>query len=298
MIQTRYTQYSENNRTNAVENAETAPNAAIFYPVRQACQRNRLLVTLLIVLSLTGSAILATLAILFWPTYTHPFTPYLKWQDALLATLAYSSFLLLLASLIVFRFRLACRRAERRGILILHPQGTLTVRDLSPKNFAGIYRMIGASFTCFLGTLVGLSPCILIGLTLHITAQPLLTVLATAIAIILSLLGLTVTLISATFLVISLIGARAYALALGAPHTYLLTTLISLRIDGLTLTITYPDRPETLFDLNLLHPHHQRHLLHLLQQHPPHTHAQPHSPLDQHIAAALQDSLHRPHVSV
>jgi hypothetical protein len=298
MIQTRYAHYSENNRANAVETAETAPNAAIFYPIRQACQRNRLLSILLIVLSLSGSAILATLAILFWPTYTHPFTPYLKWQDALLATLAYSSFLLLLASLIVFRFRLACRRAERRGILILHPQGTLTVRDLSPKNFAGIYRMIGASFTCFLGTLVGLSPCILIGLTLHITSHPLLTVLATAIAIILSLLGLTVTLISATFLVISLIGARAYARALGAPHTYLLTTLISLRIDGLTLTITYPDRPETLFDLNLLHPHHQRHLLYLLQQHTPHTHAQPHSLLDQHITAALQDSLHRPPVSV
>jgi hypothetical protein len=298
MIQTRYAQYSENNRANAVETAETAPNAAIFYPIRQACQRNRLLSILLIVLSLTGSAILATLAILFWPTYTHPFTPYLKWQDALLATLAYSSFLLLLASLIVFRFRLACRRAERRGILILHPQGTLTVRDLSPKNFAGIYRMIGASFTTFLGTLVGLSPCILIGLTLHITTHPLLTVLATAIAIILSLLGLTVTLISATFLVISLIGARAYARALGAPHTYLLTTLISLRIDGLTLTITYPDRPETLFDLNLLHPHHQRHLLYLLQQHTPYTHTQSHSLFDQHITAALQGSLHRPPVSV
>jgi len=298
MIQTRYTQYSENNHANAVESAETAPNAAIFYPVRQACQRNRLLASLLIILSLLGSATLAALAILFWPTYTHPFTPYLKWQDALLSMLAFCPFMILVGTAIAIRFLFALRAGYRHGILILQADRTLTVRDLSPKNFAGIYRMIGASFTCFLGTLVGLSPCILIGLTLHITAHPLLTVLATAIAIILSLLGLTVTLISATFLVISLIGARAYARALGAPHTYLLTTLISLRIDGLTLTITYPDRPETLFDLNLLHPHHQRHLLHLLQQHIPHTHTQPHSLLDQHITAALQDSLHRPPVSV
>jgi len=72
-----------------------------------------------------------------------------------------------------------------------------------------------------------------------------------------------------------------------------------MRIDNNTLTITCPNYPETLFDLNLLHPHDQRHLLHLLQEHTRHggiTH--PHTPLDQHIEAALQHSLNRPPLSV
>jgi MFS family permease len=285
MIQTEYTQLTQHT-TSSAPGLPTVQNDVTFYPDRRAYQRNRLLAALLIAISLVGAAILGATALLFWPTYTHPFTPYLKWQDALLAILTYSSFLLLLASIIILRFHLALRRSQRQGIFTLHPHGILTLRDLSPKNFAGIYRIIGASFTCFLAALLGLAPCILIGWTLHLT-HPILIIGATAIAILISLLGLTLTILSTTFLLISLVGAHSFTRTLGAPHTYPLTKQITLRIDNLVLTITYPDRPETLFDLNLLHPHDQRHLLQLLQQHS----------LGQHIEAAIQDSLNRPPVS-
>jgi hypothetical protein len=294
MLQIKHIQPTDNNTTAA--RSEQRPT--IFYPTRQAARHNRLLAILLVILSLTGSALLAFIAILFWPTYTHPFTPYLKWQDALVAILCYGSFILLIASITLTRFHLASRRGQRHGVLIIHPRGALTVRDLSPKNFHGIYRMIAASFTCFLGALLGLAPCILIGWTLHL-GRPIFVLGATTLAILISLAGLALTLLSTTFLIISLIGARAFTRTLGAPHTYPLTNLTALRIDTLTLTITYPDRPETLFDLNLLHPHDQRHLLQLLQKHTLQAYTQPHAhlPLGQHIEAALQDSLNRPPVS-
>jgi hypothetical protein len=296
MIQTR-----DSHHTQPIEHNTPAVTArpTIFYPTPQAARRTRLLATLFLLLSAPGSILLAIAALRFWPTYTHPFTPYLKWQDALLATLCYCSLLLIIASITLLRYSLASRQGSRHGILILSTdQGTLTVRDLSPKNFHAIAHMITASLTCFAVTLVGLAPTILIGWTLHFT-HPLASILATALALALSLAGLTLSLIFATFLVIGLIGARALTRTLGAPHTYHLTPLTTLRIDNNTLTITCPDRPETLFDLNLLHPHDQRHLLHLLQQHTRYgsiTH--PHTLLDQHIEAALQHSLNRPPLSV
>src|SRR5579863_3706113 len=194
----------------------------IFYPERQAVRRNRLLATFLIMLTFWAAVMLAFAAYRFWPTYTHPFTPYLKWQDALLATLCYGSILLLIAAVTLMRFHFACRQGSRQGILILQPDGTLTVRDLSPKNFHAIYSMVGSSFTCFLVTLVGLSPFILIGWTLHLS-HLIFSVTMTAIAIAISLAGLILSLIFATFLIIGLIGARALAHALGASHSYYLT---------------------------------------------------------------------------
>lgn len=299
MIQTRDTHHTQPLDSSSPA-LYTAQNAVVFYPTHEAYQRNRRFAMLLIALSASGSAVLAVSAIFFWPTYTHPFTPYLKWQDALLAILCYGSFISLIAGITLFRFYVACRQGYRRGILILQPQGILTVRDLSPKNFAGIYRMIGASFTCFLVTLIGLAPCILIGWTLHLD-HLVLIVLTTAIAVAVSLAGFTLSLIFATFVVISLIGARAFTRTLGASHTYPLSKLTTLRIDNNVLTITCPDRPETLFDLNLLHPHDQHHLLHLLRQHTGQENIiQPRqTPLPgQRIEAALQRSLTRPPVSV
>src|SRR5579859_2274548 len=270
----------------------------IFYPTRQAIRRNRLLATFLIILTLCGSILLAFVAYRFWPAYTHPFTPYLKWQDALLASLCYGSIILLVAAIILARFRFACRQGSRQGVLILQPGETLTVRDLSPKNFHAVYSMVGSSFTCFLVTLVGLSPFILIGWTLHLSRLILVVVTTTA-AIAISVAGLILSLIFATFLIIGLFGARALARSLGASHTYYLTPLATLRIDNDTLTITCPNQPETLFDLHLLQPHDQRHLLHLLQPHIHHGSVTylPAS-LDQHLEAALQQSLNRPPLSV
>lgn len=294
MIQT-----SDSCQPQAIEH--TLPAAArptIFYPTLQAARRNRQLATFLIIVTLLGAILLAFAAYRFWPTYTHPFTPYLKWQDAFLATLCYGSLILFIASVILVRFHIACRQGNRQGILILHPDGTITVRDLSPKNFHAVYRMVGSSFTCFLVTLIGLFPCILIGWTLHLSHLTFI-LLTTAIAVAISLAGFILSLIFATFLVIGLFGARALARTLGSRHTYHLTPLTTLRVDNNTLTITSPNYPETLFDLNLLHPHDQRYLLHLLQQHMRYsTIAHEHTALDQHIEAALQDSLNRPPLSV
>ncbi len=291
MIQTR-----ESHHTQPIEHNTLAVNARpiIFYPTRQAARRTRLLATLFLLLSGLGSSLLAIAALRLWPTYTHHFTPYLKWQDALLATLCYGSLLLLIVSITLIRFLLACRHGYRHGILILNTHlRTLTVRDLSPKSLHAIARMTTASITCFSISLAGLAPTILIGWTIHL-ALPLASILATALAFALSLAGLILSLIFATFLVIGLIGARALTRTLGAPHTYHLNTLTTLRIDNRILTITCPDRPETLFDLNLLHPHDQHHLLHILQQHT----LYPHTPLEQQIEAALQHSLKRPSLSV
>ena len=295
MIQTsdsRHTQPIEHNILAA------AAHPIIFYPAPQAARRTRLLATLLIILTLLGSILLALIAYRFEPTYTHPFTPYLKWQDALLATLCYGSIILFIASIILARFHFACRQGSRQGILILQSQGTFTVRDLSPKNFHAIYRMVGSNFACFLVTLIGLSPCILIGWTLHLS-HLILMLLTTAIAIAVSLAGLALSLIFGTFLIIGIIGARALTRALGAPHTYHLTSLTTLRVDNNILTITCPNRPETLFDLNLLHPHDQLHLLQLLQQHTRQDSlAYSPTPLDQQIEAAIQHSLNCPSLSV
>ena len=286
MIQTSDSLYTET-QTQTGEHSLRAARPVIFYPTRRAIRRNRLLATFLILLTHCGSILLAFAAYRFWPTYIHPFTPYLKWQDALLASLCYGSIILLIAAIILARFRFACHQGSRQGVLILQPDGTLTVRDLSPKNFHAVYSMVGSSFTCFLVTLVGLAPFILIGWTLHLS-RLILVAITTAAAIAISLAGLILSLIFVTFLIIGLFGARALARSLGASHTYYLTPLTTLRIDNNTLTITCPNQPETLFDLHLLQPDDQRQLLHLLQQYIRHgSISYLPAPLDSHLEAAL-----------
>ena len=295
MIQTSDSRYTE-----PVEHTPPAARPTIFYPTPEAARRSRVMAALLAMLTFCGSSLLAYAAYGFWPTYTHPFTPYLKWQDALLATLCYGSCILLLASIILAHFHFACRQGNRHGILIFWPDGTLIVRDLSPKNFHAVYSMVVTGFACFLVTLMGLSPLILIGWTLHLS-RLILVVITTAAAIAISVAGIVLSLIFATFLIIGLFGARSLARALGAAYTYHLTPLTTLRIDNHMLTITCPNQPETLFDLNLLHPHDQRHLLHLLRQHIGIGNVTPLSPspalLDQQLEEALQRSLKVPDYS-
>ena len=299
MIQTRDSRHTQvETQIQTGEHRLLVTRPVIFYPTRRPIRRNRLLATFLIILTLCSSVLLAFAAYRFWPTYTHPFTPYLKWQDALLATLCYGSIILLIAAVILARFLFACHQGNRQGVLILQPDGVLVVRDLSPKNFHAVYSMVGSSFTCFLVTLVGLAPLILIGWTLHLSRLILIVITTTA-AIAISLAGLILSLIFATFLIIGLFGARSLARSLGASHTYYLTPLTILRIDSETLTITCPNQPETLFDLHLLQPDDQRHLLHLLQQYIRHGSVTylPAS-LDSQLEAALQHSLKRPPLSV
>ena len=243
-----------------------AARAVMFYPTRASARHNRLLAVFLIILTIWAAVLLAFAAYRLWPAYTHSFTPYLKWQDALLAAFCYGSLVLLCAAIILARFLFACHLGSRRGMLMLASGGVLTVRDLSPKNFHAVYSMVVSSFACFFVSLAGLSPLILIGWTLTFS-NPLLLVVTTAITIALGVAGFILSLIFGTFLVIGLFGVRALARSLGVSHTYRLTPLTSLRIDHGVLTITCPNQPETLLDLHLLQPRDQRHLQHLLQQH-------------------------------
>lgn len=244
---------------------QTTGDTASFHLDRGHYVRIRLLAWLLICGSLALAVLTAILGALFWPTYTHNFTLYLKWQDALLAILWSASFVLVWGSALVARFLFALRAGYRQGMFIVHGDRAITVRDLSPKNLQSIYWMIGTAFSCFLAALVGLVPEILIGWTIHLP-HPALVFFGTTIAILLSLAGLAVTVVSAAFIIIGFTGSFSFSRKMGAPHTYELTSQTVLRIDDLVLTVIYPDKPESLFDLTLLDSDDQRNLLHLLRQ--------------------------------
>lgn len=244
---------------------QSAENTYHFHLGRKPYLRTSLLAWVLIVASLCGAGVSAWLGLAFWPAYSHVFTLYLKWQDALLAILWFISFILVWASVLVARFLFALRAGYRSGMVILEDNISLTARDLSPKNLASIYWMIGTALSCFLAALVGLVPEILIGWTIHLP-HPALVFICTAVAIGLSLAGLAVTLVAASFIVIGFIGSFSFGRKLGAPQTYKLTNQTVLRIDGFVLTVIYPDKPESMIDLDLLDPEDQPLLLSLLKQ--------------------------------
>lgn len=244
---------------------QTSANDYVFFLSRSSYKRTRLIAWLLIAASLGVALVCAVLAARLWPMYLHIFTPYLKWQDALLATLLYVVLLLLAGSIMVVRFLYALHAGYRQGMFILEGGSTLTVRDLSPKNLSSIYWAVGTAFSCFIAALVGLVPEILIGWTLHLP-NPALVVLCTAAAIALSLAGLAVTLVAASFVLIGWVGCVSFCRKMGAPQTYRLSSQTTLRIDDFVLTIIHPDQQESLFDLNLLDTEDQCHLLFLLRE--------------------------------
>lgn len=212
---------------------------------------------------LLTSVVAIVLSVLFWNTYTHTFTPYLKWQDALVALLWFIAFATLGGCIIVARFLCAVRAGYTDGMFTLAADNTLTVRDLSHENLMSIFWMINSAFWCFVAMLVGLVPIILLEWTMHLP-NPALTVLATGLAVILSLGGFVVSLISAAFIIIGCIGAISFCRKLGFSHTYQLSIELTLRIDNYVLTIIYPDRPESLIELDLFAAEDQRNLLSLL----------------------------------
>lgn len=267
---------------------DSSQNIRAFHLGRAPYRHTGWLAWLLICASLLGAALSIFAGIQFWPTYTHEFTPYLKWQDALLAILWYLSFILVGSSILVGRFLFALRAGYRYGMFVLEEQ-RLTVRDLSPKNLGSIYWMVGTAFSCFLAALVGLVPEILLGWTLHLP-NLLLVILTTAAAIALSLAGLAVTAVAVSFIIIGIVGSFSFGRNLGAQQTYSLTGQTVLRIDGFVLTIIYPDQPESMFDLNLLDSGDQRRLLYLLRERWLEA-ARPWNPrLGEEIAEALQEA--------
>src|SRR5437588_12559438 len=123
---------------------QPATDTTIFYLKRASYVRIRLLGWLLI----AGSACCALLCIVLGarllPTYEHTFTLYLKWQDALVASLWYIALIALGGCVLVVRFLYALRSGYRKGMLILK-QETFIGRDLSPKNLASIYWAVHAT---------------------------------------------------------------------------------------------------------------------------------------------------------
>src|SRR5262249_45431535 len=107
------------------------------------------------------------------------------------------------------------------------------------------------AFWCFSVALGGLFPSVLVGWTLHLPS-PLLVVIATAIAVILGLAGLIISIITLAVIVLGCIGCISFCRQLGSAHTYELNGQTKLSIDNLVLTIIQPDRPEAMIDLHLL----------------------------------------------
>src|SRR5437763_783535 len=192
----------------------TSANSYVFYLRRASYLRVHLLGLLLIIASLAIAVVCAVLAIRLWPTYSHTFTPYLKWQDALLASLGYIALLLLGGSVLVGRFFYALSEGYHKGIFILEVDFNIMVLDLSPKNISSIYWVVGTALSCFIAALVGLIPEILIGWTLHLP-HPALVVICTAGAIVLSLAGLAVSLVASSFIVIGWIGCVSFCRNMG-----------------------------------------------------------------------------------
>ncbi len=213
-------------------------------------------------LSIALVALLA--AILLLPTYTHVFTFYLKWQDALVALLFFVALLALAGATFVIRFLYALRIGSQTGVVQLRGDHQLAARDLSHENFASIFWMLHAAFWCFVAGLIGLTPAMLLGWTLHLTS-PLWLVLTTGVAILLSLAGLVVTLIAASFIFVGCIGLFHICRKLGSLHVYAIDNRLIIHRDKLLLTIIYPDKPEALVDLATLVPEDQQALLALLQ---------------------------------
>ncbi len=238
-------------------------NDYVFYLSHASYKRIRLLSWLLVLISLTIAITCVLLAIRWWSSYTHTFTPYLKWQDTLLATLCYISLVLIGESAMVVRFQYALRAGFYQGMFIQKGGSTLIVRDLSSKNLSSIYWAVGTALSCFIAALAGLIPEMLIGWTIHLP-HPALVVVCTGIAILLSLAGLVVTLVAASFILIGWVGCVSFCCKMGAPQTYQLGSQTSLRLDGFVLSVTHPDQQEALFDLDLLDMKDQRHLLSIL----------------------------------
>lgn len=201
-------------------------------------------------------------------TYAHDFTFYLKWQDALVALSWFIAFVSLLGSVLVVRFLYALRSGHTAGMVTFEGRSsasTVTVRDLSAENLKSIFWIMNSAFWCFVVALIGLVPAILIGWTLHIPS-PVLMAFTTGLAVLLSLVGIGLSIIASVFILIGCIGGISFCRKLGSSHSYKLNGQATIRIDNFVLTISYPGNPESLVDLNLLSAEDQRQLLALLHQ--------------------------------
>lgn len=238
---------------------------------REQYLRIRIVGVLFLCALIICACIAVAIGILWWKSYPHNFTPYLKWQDALLGLSWFIAFVVLGGGILVIRFLHALRAGYTQGMVTLvedprkECDSTITVRDLSADNLKSIFWIMNSAFWCFVAVLIGLSPAMLIGWTLHLSNLALI-ILATSIAIALSLAGLIVSIVAAFFIVVGCIGLVSFCRKLGSSHTYQLDKQATIRIDSFTLTITYPAEIESLVDLNLLTSDDRGQLLSLLRK--------------------------------
>jgi hypothetical protein len=208
-----------------------------------------------------------------WRTYSHQFTPYLKWQDALVSLSWFVSFISVWGSLLVMRFLHALYEGYSKGMVTYEydcgdgskGNSLVMVRDLSAENMKSILWMMNSSFWCFVAVLIGLVPAIVVGWTLHMT-QPLLAVVLTALAGLLFLAGLAISAVGLAFIVVGLIGSISFGRKLGSSHRYHLNVQATIRIDNFVLAFIYPGEVESMVDLNLLSSDDRRLLLSLLHK--------------------------------
>ncbi|GHO44074.1 hypothetical protein [Ktedonospora formicarum] len=241
---------------------QPASDMVIFHMGRAAYHRTRLLAISMAGIFFLGAIGCILGCIWMWSIYSHEFTLYLKWQDALVGLLGFIAFAMLKGDILIARFLYALHRGYRHGMFLVGKH-SLEARDLSPLNLSSIFWMLNSEFWCFVAVLVGLVPAILVGWTLHIT-HPLLMVVATGAAILLSLAGVAVSVVAFSFILIGCVGAISFTKNLGAVQTYELSNRMMLRIDDFQLTIIYPGAQESLIELKLLDKEDRRVLLDLL----------------------------------
>jgi hypothetical protein len=248
---------------NAGEDVAKNDKEHLFCLASAPYRRTRLLSWLLLGGFLLCALISTVLSRQLWSTYAHTFVPYLRWQDALVVSLWYVAFIALAGSVIVVRFLFALHAGRHKGMVILAGDAEIGVRDLSPKNLASIFWAVATAFICFVVGAVGLVPEMLLGWSLHLS-HPVLMVLGTTVVILLGIAGLVLTVVTATVVVMGMVGCVSFCKRMGAPQCYSLTGQANLKIDGLILTLIYPGKPESIIDLSSLDEKDQRHLLSLL----------------------------------
>lgn len=237
--------------------------ASCFYLEHTQYRRIQLRAALFLAGALLLAIITMGLGISLWSSYAHPFTPYLKWRDALTALLWSTTFVCLGGSIIVMRFLFALRSGYRQSMVTLTGDNMLLVRDLSHENLTSVFWMMNGAFWCFVAVLVGLAPEILFQWTLHIPSIVLMVV-TTGLAIVLSIAGLVVSIVAAVFIFIGCVGAATFCRQVGSSQAYQLNADLNMRVYDFALTIVQPDSRESTIELNLLSRDNQRLLLALL----------------------------------
>src|SRR5437870_3590898 len=119
-----------------------AVDTYLFRLGRPAYGRTRLLGLLWLGGFFSCACLALLLSALLLPTYAHTFTPYLKWQDALVAFLWATTLFSLIGCIFTLRFLYTLHIGYTRGMLTLVKDKYLAVRDLAPENMVSGFWMM------------------------------------------------------------------------------------------------------------------------------------------------------------